>query len=310
MASRALVGVLGLVVLLSLGGLAALHKKTPVVPEAGMPPRPAGDSVRSAPQSTPLERGFLGVIITDEAVDLATRIDGRVESVRVQVGSEVRKGDVVATLEAKTSQQELAIAEAELLSRRAEEQVSALSLEEAAERLRRRDAPNQLSTGALSEEELSAVRYQHRMAAAKLEIARGRVQEQEARVAQLRQRVTETSVRAPFDGVVASRLVHPGALVQGGQPLLHLLRRGIPQVRFAVPSSQVQHLTLGNRVRVEVPEQGVVLEGRVTQVAPEVDVASLMVFALADLETRDSLVPAGTAVRVKMVAEQQQVGRE
>lgn len=303
-------GVLGLVVLLSLGGLAALHKKTPVATETGGPPRPADNSVRSGSLPAPIDRGFLGVIITDEAVDLAARVDGRVESVRVQVGSEVRKGDVVATLEAKTNQQELAVAEAELLSQRAEEQVAALSLEEAAERLRRREAPNQLSTGALSEEELSAVRYQHRMASAKLEMARGRVQEQEARVAQLRQRVTETSIRAPFDGVVASRLVHPGALVQGGQPLLHLLRRGIPQVRFALPPSQVQHLALGSRVRVEAPEQGVVLEGRVTQVAPEVDVASLMVFALADLETRSPPVPAGTAVRVKRVAEPQQAGRE
>lgn len=303
-------GVLGLGVLLSVGGLAALHKKPPVALETGSPPRPADNSVRSRSLPAPIERGFLGVIITDEAVDLAARVDGRVESVRVQVGSEVRKGDVVATLEAKTTQQELAVAEAELLSQRAEEQVAALSLEEAAERLRRREAPDQLRTGALSEEELSAVRYQHRMASAKLEMARGRVQEQEARVAQLRQRVTETRIRAPFDGVVASRLVHPGALVQGGQPLLHLLRRGVPQVRFAVPPSQVQHLALGSRVRVEAQEQGVVLEGQVTQVAPEVDVASLMVFALADLKAPDTPVPAGTAVRVKRVAEQQQVGRK
>jgi RND family efflux transporter MFP subunit len=301
-------GGLGLVVLLALGGLAALHEKTPVA--TGSPTRPAGDSVRGASRPEPLERGFLGVIITDEAVDLAARVDGRVESVRVQVGSEVRKGDVLATLEAKTNQQELAVAEAELLSQRAEEQVAALSLEEAAERLRRREAPNQLSTGALSEEELSQVRYQHRMAGAKLEMARGRVQQQEARVAQLRQRVTETSLRAPFDGVVSSRLVHPGALVQAGQPVLHLLRRGIPQVRFALTPSQVQHLTVGSPGRVEVPEHNVVLEGRVSQVAPEVDVASMMVFALVDLDRRDPPVPAGTVVRVKVVAGQNRAGRE
>jgi hypothetical protein len=54
----------------------------------------------------------------------------------------------------------------------------------------------------------------------------------------------------------------------------------------------------------------VVLEGRVSQVAPEVDVASMMVFALADLELRDTPVPAGTAVRVKAVAGQTRAGRE
>jgi hypothetical protein len=43
----------------------------------------------------------------------------------------------------------------------------------------------------------------------------------------------------------------------------------------------------------------------VAQVSPEVDVATLMVFALADVEMPDgTAVPAGTAVRVKVSSEQ------
>ncbi|WP_158502234.1 efflux RND transporter periplasmic adaptor subunit [Vitiosangium sp. GDMCC 1.1324] len=310
MAPRTLVAGLGLVLLACVGGLAALREKPLVATGATRPPPPAGQGERSGLRAGPTERGFLGVVTSDESVDLATRFEGRVESVRVQVGSEVHKGDVVATLDAKTRQQALAIAEAELLSRKAEQQMAELSLEEAGEKLKRREAPGQLSTGAISEEELSAARYEHRMASAKLEMTRSQVREREARVAQLRQEVEETTLRAPFDGVVAGRFAHPGALVQAGQAIVHLLHRGTPQVRFAIPAAQEHHLSVGSPVRVEVPERGVVLGGRVAQVAPEVDVASLMIFALAELEAQGTPLPAGTVVRVSAVAGQEHSARE
>jgi hypothetical protein len=63
---------------------------------------------------------------------------------------------------------------------------------------------------------------------------------------------------------------------------------------------------VGQPVRVEVAEQNLVLQGRVSQVAPEVDVASLMIFALADVEVPSGVfVPAGTTVRVKPAASAQ-----
>jgi RND family efflux transporter MFP subunit len=249
--------------------------------------------------------GWLGVVVAEASVELATRVEGRVESVRVRVGDPVKQGDVVATLEARSAQQELAVAEAELLSKRAELRVVALSLEEARERLKRRSAPGPLTTGAISEEELSTARYEERMAVAKLEIARTQVLQHEARVAQFRQRVTEASIRAPFEGVVASRYVHPGALLQVGQPVVHLLRKGALQVRFAIPSSQVRQVEVGQGLVLEVMEQDRQLKGHVTQLAPEVDVAARMVFAMAEVDGADAThVPAGTVVRVRVDSSQ------
>ncbi|MCP3162144.1 efflux RND transporter periplasmic adaptor subunit [Myxococcus sp. QH3KD-4-1] len=245
----------------------------------------------------------MGVVIAEVSVNLAALIDGRVADVKVHVGSEVRQGELVATLEARSVRQELTIAEAELLSARAEQSVARVALEQAKERLQRRDTSQQVLTGAISEEELSTARYEQRMAAAQLEVASSKVQEREARVAQLSQRVAETFIRAPFDGVIASRFIHPGALVQAGTPLIHLVRRGAPQARFAIPASQVRRVSVGTAVQVTVPEQGLVLQGKVTQVAPEVDVASLMVFALTslELEGQQFALPAGSVVRVSLV---------
>lgn len=302
-------GGLGLVVLASIGGVAALRGRSAVAPVPV--PQPVAQKAEGVHQPLRVERGWLGVVIAEESVDLAARFEGRVESVRVRVGAHVRHGEVLALLDSQSARQELAVAEAELLSSRAELRMAALALEEAQERLKRRDSPEQLRTGAISQEEVSTARYQERMTAAKLEIARALVAEHEARVAQLRQRVTEASIRAPFDGIVASRFAHPGALLQPGQPLFHLLREGSMQVRFAVPSSQLQQVTVGQAVVLESAELARRLWGQVTQVSPEVDVASLMVFAIAAVEVpADVIVPAGTVVRVKVDSGEAHAGRE
>jgi RND family efflux transporter MFP subunit len=297
-------GGLVLILLALLGGVALLRQSPPQ--ERGGVTSPAGSGQSGGVKEEKSDKGLLGVVVSDESVNLAARLEGRVENVRVQVGSEVRRGEVVATLESAGTRQELAIAEAGLLSSRAEQQVAALSLKQAQERLQRRETSEQISTGAISQEEVSAARYEQLLAEAKLAQAQARVQEQEARVAQLRQRVEELVLRAPFDGQVAGRFVHPGALVQAGQAMLHVLRRGTPQVRFAIPAHQVQRVEPGQAVRVEVSEHHLVLQGRVRQVSPEVDVASLMIFALADVEVPTGVfLPAGTTVRVKMQATDQ-----
>ncbi|REG23975.1 RND family efflux transporter MFP subunit [Archangium gephyra] len=308
MASRVFIGGLVLILLSLVGGVVWLRPR-PHQERAGVTP-PPGNAVGRTVREDTADKGLLGVVVSEASVNLAARLEGRVEDVRVQVGSGVRRGEIVATLESAGTRQELAIAEAALLSSRAEQQVAALSLKQAQERLQRREDPAQLSVGAISQEEVSAARFEQQLAEAKLAQAQARVQEQEARVAQLRQRVEELVVRAPFDGQVAGRFTHPGALVQPGQALVHVLRRGTPQVRFAIPSHQVQRVEAGQPVRVEVAEQQLVLEGRVSQVAPEVDVASLMIFALADVEVPSGVfVPAGTTVRVKpAVSEARQEG--
>lgn len=297
MVSRGFIAAFLVAVLALVGGVAALRQRSGPV-QGGASPRVA-EAERHAPRPEVAPVGWLGVLITEESLDVASRLDARVESIKVQVGSVVRQGDLLVKLDSKSLEEDLAIAEAALLSSKAELDVARLSMEEAQERLRRRESPEQLKLGALSEEELSAVRYEQRMASAKLEVARAKVVEQEVRVIQLRQKVVEASLRAPFDGVVSGRFVHPTALVRAGQPILHLLRRGKPQVRFAIPSQELGSLAVGQGVRVEVAERGLKLSGRVTQVAPEVDVVTQMIFALADLELAGAPpVPTGTAVRV------------
>ncbi|MBZ4329959.1 efflux RND transporter periplasmic adaptor subunit [Corallococcus sp. AS-1-12] len=286
----------GLVILTLLALLGWAVSPRPSHPDARISSLPV-DTLRKDTQRQTLAEPFLGVLISTEAVELAPRVEGRLESIKVHVGDPVRASEVVAVLDTAVEQRELAIAKAELLSARASAEVATLAVEQAAERLRRRQDPQQLSLGALSEEELATTQYERRMALAKLDAARAEVQESEARVAQYQQRISEASLRAPFEGVVAGRYADPGALVRSGQAVIHLLRGGKRQVRYAVPEAQAGEVRVGQRVRVQSQGLGARLTGRVAHVAPEVDAASRMLFVVADLDGTSEL-PSGAVVQV------------
>ncbi|MFP2894963.1 efflux RND transporter periplasmic adaptor subunit [Corallococcus sp. 4LFB] len=299
MVFRRLISALGLLLLVIVATMVGLRARAPEGSTDLGPPQPAHQLL--TPEPLAATSSWLGVVIAEESVDLAASREGRVANIRVQVGDRVKQGEVVATLDVMAAQQELAVAEAELLSSRAELRTSQLALEEAQERLVRRDSPEQLRTGAISHEELSTARYQEQTASAKVAVAQAQILEREAKVAQLRRNVTETSIRAPFQGVVASRFVATGAQLQAGQPVLHLLRSGAMQARFAIPPADARHVAVGQRLLLEATEQQSMFKGRVIRVAPEVDVAAMKVFAVAELEAEpDATLPAGTVVRVRV----------
>jgi RND family efflux transporter MFP subunit len=300
MIRRAFMGMLGVLLLLA-GGLVALRLRSArvlPVPAAGEVAAPAPGVEERAPRT-----GFIGVIVAGGAVDVAARGEGRLEEVGVQVGDEVRQGALLARLDTAELRRELAVAQANLRAAEAEAGVTRIALEETRERLRRRADPRQLALGALSEEELATVKYQEQTAEARLRVAEAQVQQRQAQVEQLQQRLADAQVRAPFDGRVAMRYLDAGAQVAAGRPIVHLIRSGARQVRFAIPEDAAPRVRAGQPVDVEVPRLERPLRGRVEHVSPEVDAAARMVLAVASLEEpSEDPVPSGLEVRVRLAA--------
>ncbi len=240
---------------------------------------------------------FLGVVIPHDSVDLSSKFEGRLERVTVDVGAHVRKGAVLAQLDVRPLEQDLAAARANLQSSRAEAQAAGLALAEAREKKGRYFTPRSLELGVYSQEELATIRYQESTALARLEAAQARTREQQARVVELEQNVSDAALVAPFDGVVATRPVSPGARVSAGQPILRVLGTGGRKIRFAVPEEQARRLEPGTPLRLLIDQPGLTLAGRVESIAPEVDAAARMVFAVASFDA-----PPPDTVATGMVA--------
>jgi len=277
-------------------GLAAAEPSTRARSPSGGVPLPDLVPVSGAPRSG-APSSFLGVVIPQDSVDLSSKFESRLERLEVDIGDRVRLGEVLARLDVRPLEQELAAARANLQGSRAEEQAAGLSLAQAREKKGRYFTPRSLELGVYSEEELAKIRYEESTALARLEAARARSREQLARVVDLEQSVGEAVLVAPFDGVVATRPVSPGARIAAGQPILRLLATGGRKIRFAVPEEQARQFEPGSPLRLSIEQPGVTLPGHVESIAPEVDAAARMVFAVAAFEA-----PPPDTVATGMVA--------
>jgi RND family efflux transporter MFP subunit len=174
-------GAILLVLLLGAGAAAAwvLHFGLPVVETARASvevPQDAGGVVLAA----------TGYVVARKTANVGSRVAGRIEEIRFEEGTVVRKGDVLARLESRDAAARLAQAKAELAD---------------AEREARRQE-SLVQGGAAGEQQLDAARTRQDVAKAKLEVA-------EAELA-------DTVVKAPFDGVVIQKLMEVGETISFG----------------------------------------------------------------------------------------------
>ena len=181
----------------------------------------------------------------------------RVSAVLVDVGTQVKKGQVLVRLSGDMLQ-------ADLDSRRAAMRSAEASEINAAAALRRGQSVS--SSGALSAADLDRLQAEHIAAQARVETARA-----DLRSAQLRSRYT--SVTAPDSGVVTSRTVSVGQIAQAGAEMLRMLRQNRVEWRAEVPEVLLQRVQVGQAVQVTAADGGM-LEGKVRAVAPTVQTSN------------------------------------
>ena len=104
-----------------------------------------------------------------------------------------------------------------------------------------------------------------------------------ARVAMARKAVADTLVRAPFDGVVAERLVSVGDYVTRGTKVASIMRVSPLRLELTVPAQYVTAVAVGNAVDLEVDAYpGETFAGEVRFVSPGLrsDTRALVVEAI------------------------------
>jgi len=223
---------------------------------------------------------WLGVIVPAEEVAVAAPVAARLEAVHVRLGGRVTRSQVLATIDRRQLEQDLAAARASLVSLRARRAETDVELEQARDQDVRTASLGEL----VAEQERTTARLQAKGAQARLERADADVAEQKAQLAKLEALRLDGDVRAPFDGVVARRHVDAGAFVAEGAPLLELV--GTDRLlRLAVLGTLPEP---GTRVQVRCDGSSEPLVATVERLSPQLEVAAGTVVAEARLE-----LPAG-----------------
>lgn len=273
---------------------AAAHDQDLPTSQQAVSAHPASPTTPTpAPQPPPL--ALPGMLLADVSVDIYAKASGFVSSVTVDIGSEVTKGDVLAELDIPETAAELRHAEAMLAAKVAHvEALSAkvdqarLAVESARADLHRATAERELSRitcerktdlhteKAIPDQEFDEAKSKLAIADAQVLMAQARlagaegdtrasqadvgaaeaeVKVADADIARLLTLITYATITAPFDGIIASRNVDPGALVrssaQAAGPALFVLKK-IDRLRLAidVPEDLAPLIHVGAEVEV------------------------------------------------------------
>jgi RND family efflux transporter MFP subunit len=217
-----------------------------------------------------------GEFLPYQSVDLHARVTGFVESVRVDRGSVVSRGDLLVTLSAPEMKAQLLEAGAKvktLEAQRLESEAQVAAAQSTYERLKAASA----TPGAIAGNELIQAEKAVEAARAAQQGQLMSVRAAEASLAALRELENYLNVTAPFDGVVTDRFVHPGALVgpaAGGasSPLLRLEQMSRLRLVVAVPETDVGGIVRRARVPFTVPAYpGTLFYGIVARIGRSVD---------------------------------------
>jgi len=281
----------------------------------------------------PMERvvTVTGVLLADEAATLSVKIGGRLKSLPVDIGSVVKRGDVIAQVEPRDYELRLQQASAALSQARATvglplegtddqfdpQKTSAVKEASAVlnEATRNRDRVLKLSgQGVLSSSELDTVEALHNVALNRMEAAGEEARTRQAVLAQrraefdiARQQLADSSLRSPFDGAIQSRLASVGEFLPAGSPVVRLVKTDPLRLRLEVSERDAASVQLNQRVRLTVEGDTNIYTGTLTRVSPAIDEQSRMLLVEADVRNDGSLRP-GLFSRAKIVTRDNEEG--
>ncbi len=175
-----------------------------------------------------------GTVISQNDARIAAETDGRITWV-ADVGSRIEKGGTIARIDADGLKLDLADSKAQLGSLKSQLKFRDSSLQ----RFQKLAASNNAAATQLDE------------AQSQLDMTRQEIKRAEVAIAQIKRRIRQTEVLAPFPGVVAERLVQTGEFVGRGEEVARLVDTDNREIRAQAPLSIAGWIREGMQVSVE-----------------------------------------------------------
>jgi RND family efflux transporter MFP subunit len=265
-----------------------------------------------------------GALVAHDQASLSVKVAGRVEDIPVDVGSLVKRGEPIAQIQKRDYELKVQQAKAAVAAARArlglplEGTDDAIEIKDTSVVKEARASLDEQSKnrarivklreqGISSESELEAAEAAYQVAVNKYDDA---LQEANNRKAMLEQRraelniaeqeLTDTVIRAPFDGVVQERKSSPGEYLMEGAPLATVVRIDPIRLRLEVPEREAFVVRPGQRVHFSVDGDTNSYVGQIDRVSPAITQDNRMLQIEADIANDGRLRP-GAFVRADIV---------
>jgi RND family efflux transporter MFP subunit len=213
-----------------------------------------------------------GTVKARTSAVVSARIPGSIAELRVREGDRVRKGQLLARLDAMENAASAGAAVAGIDEARQ-------GLEEAASRKRLADVTfdryhNLYSEQAVTRQEFDIKKSEQELAARGVDRAKARLQQAREGSRAAATMAGYTRISAPIAGVIISKPADLGTSVFPGQPILTIEDQGNYMLELAVPESISPAVKPGTTVRVSLDSPEISFDTKISEVVPSADPAS------------------------------------
>ena len=309
--------------------------------ETANTPPPAVDVTTATAIKRDLPRFFeaTGSLAGDQQTDVAPQTSGKVVAVGVDIGSPVRRGQMLvrlddAELKLRVEQAAAQVQQAKANVRQAEEKIglrsgqafdpnrvaevaaARVALDLAEKNLRR--AEKLIESGDVSrqfydeqrsrrdqlKEQYDVALAQARQSYAGVDVARTSVANAEAALALAKQNLSYAVIPSPMDGFVAERTADLGEYVSPQQKVATVVRTNPLRVRIDIPEQAIPEVRVGQSVSATTsawPDRN--FAGRVARIAPNVSAQSRTLTVEAEIENSSGALKPGQFATVRILQE-------
>jgi RND family efflux transporter MFP subunit len=265
-----------------------------------------------------------GTLAAYDQTTAGAKVAGRLRSISVDLGSFVRRGQVVAQVDPQDYNLRVQQAEAALSQARARvglspdgkddrvtpEQTGTVRqaravLDEA--RVARDRGARLVEQGIIPRSEFDTLDSSYKVAVSRYQDAieeihnrQGLVAQRRSELALARQQLADTAVYAPIDGIVQEKRASVGEYMNVGEAVVDIVKMDPLRLRAEVPERDAANVRSGQNVRVTVEGDSNAYVGQIMRLSPVIAQQTRMLIVEADVRNNGRLRP-GAFARAEIV---------
>ncbi|QKI90114.1 efflux RND transporter periplasmic adaptor subunit [Thiomicrorhabdus xiamenensis] len=220
-------------------------------------------------ETVPQTLELLGLLQAKQSVEIRSTVTETVLTLPFTEGQKIARGEVIAEL---NKQEELAeLKQAGIIAAEAKRQYQR--------------AKNLKGRGNITEATIDELKAQWLSAEAEIAIIEARVQDR--------------TLRAPFDGQLGFKQVHPGALVNNNTLITTLDSTEQMYLDLQIPDRYIEQIRLGQQIAVKL-DGGTLYHGEIHVINPRIDPQSLLLQVRALVKNPNGLLKSGMQVAAQL----------
>ena len=295
--------------------------------------KPAGPPPREVKVTAAVERTIArtvaatGTLAADDQVVLGTKVAGRLAEITVDLGTRVKRGQIIGKLDQSDFKLRVEQAEAALQQARVRLGLTPTGSDEKVDPEQTaivRQARAMMDDARLTRDRSVKLAQQELIARAQLDsaeaallVSEGRYQDaieevrnRQAVIAQrrseldlARQQLADTVILSPLDGVVSLKQASVGEYLPAGAPIATMVRVHPLRLRVPVPEREGSGVRAGHAVTLTVEGDSTLYRGRVVRLSPIVQEQNRTLLVEAEVPNERGFLRPGSFARVEIMTE-------